>query len=102
MRIEVVGKNVQITDAIRTHIEAKLEKLPRFFDGVQQITVTVEGDNHHQHGTFAVEVVADVIKHDDFVARATDEDLYKAIDAAAHKSERQIKDFKERLRDSKR
>jgi len=98
MRIDVVGRNMEITDAIREHAEEKAQKLPRYFNGVQQITFTFEQDNHHQHGNFEVELVIDVVKHDDFVARASGDDLYATIDLVVQKGARQLTDHKERLR----
>jgi putative sigma-54 modulation protein len=95
MRIDVVGKHMEVTDAIREYAETKMEKLLRFFDGTQHISVVIEEVKHRE---FAVEVVVDVVKHDDLVAHARDDDLYAAIDLAADKAERQIRDYKEKLR----
>jgi putative sigma-54 modulation protein len=102
MRIEVIGRNLEITEAIRLHAESKADKLPRYYDGVQLITVRVSRLDHQHHGRFGVEVQVDVEKHDDFVANADDEDLYTAIDAAVNKASRQLADFKERLKTGKR
>ncbi|MDX2117038.1 MAG: ribosome-associated translation inhibitor RaiA [Planctomycetota bacterium] len=98
MRINVVGKGIEITDAIKTHAEGKASKLPRYFDGVQQITLTVAKEDHHKHGQIGVELVVDVEKHEDFVSHAAGEDLYLAIDAAVQKASRQLSDFKEKLK----
>src|SRR5690606_12724954 len=62
MRIDVVGKRMEVTDAIREYAETKLGKLLRFFDGTQQISVVIEEMKHKE---FAVEVVVDVVKHED-------------------------------------
>ena len=102
MRIEVIGRNLDITDPIRTHAEAKAAKLPRFFDGIQSITFRLSRQDHHKHGQFGVELVVDVEKHDDFICHADHEDLYAAIDAAVQKSTRQLTDFKEKLKLGKR
>jgi len=102
MRIEVVGRNLEVTPAIREHAETKAEKLTKFYDGIQLITVRVSRESHHHHGEFGVEVVVDVQKHDDFVSNAKDEDLYAAIDAATQKSSRQLAEFKEQLKNGKR
>jgi putative sigma-54 modulation protein len=102
MRTDVVGRNLEITDAIRQHAEAKAQKLPKYFDRIQQITFRLGRVDHQHRPRFDVEVVVDVEHHDDFVAHATDEDLYAAIDAAVAKSSRQLSDFKERLKLEKR
>lgn len=102
MRIEVIGRNLEVTDAIREHAEKKAAKLPRFFDRVQLITFRLAKADHYQAGMYDVELVVDVEKHADFVARAQGPDLYAAIDQAVQKSARQLTDFKERLKTEKR
>ncbi len=102
MRFDVVGLNVEVTDAIREYAETKSSKLTKFFDGIQQIVFRLSNEDHQQHSTFNVEVTTSVVKHDDFVANASGDDLYTAIDTAVHKSTRQIKDYKEKLRQAQR
>jgi len=102
MRIEVVGRNLDVTDAIRGHAEAKAGKLPRYFDGVQLVTLRLSRENHQHHGKFEVELVVDVEKHPDFVTHSSAEDLYAAIDEAVQKSSRQLTEFKEKLKTGKR
>jgi ribosome-associated translation inhibitor RaiA len=38
MRIDVIGRDVKITDDLRQHAERKGEKLPKYFDRTQLIT----------------------------------------------------------------
>lgn len=97
MRIDIVGKHLAITDAIRTYAEQKAEKLTKVFDGTQQIRVYLE-KSHHANGEYEIEVVADVVKHDDFVAKVKHADLYAGIDVACDKCLRQLRDFKDKLR----
>lgn len=99
MRIEVKGKRLEVTDAIRTYAEGKCEKLPKFFDGVMEIAVVLQPA---QHGDFSAEVVVDAVKHDSFVAEVSGPSVYACIDQAVDKMSRQLTDFKERLRSGKR
>jgi putative sigma-54 modulation protein len=98
MRIEVIGRHVEVSDAIRQHAEMKAAKLPKYYDGVQQITITVSKQDHHKHSPFDAELVIDVEKHDDFVSHAQNDDLYAAIDEVIHKGVRQLSEFKDRLK----
>jgi len=95
MRIDVIGRHLEITDPIRKYAESKAEKLLKFFNGTQQIRVYLEGN---KKGEFTAEIAVDVVKHKDFIARATATDLYASIDEAVDKASRQVKDFKEKLR----
>ncbi len=102
MRIDVVGRNLEITPTIREHAQTRADKLPRYFDGVQAVTVTVTADEHHTRGKFGVDMVIDVEKHPTFVAKAQDADLYAAVDHAFAKAQRQLHDFKEKLKQNNR
>lgn len=95
MRIDVVGRDVRVTDNVREYAEKKGEKLPRYFDGTQLVTFTI---SRHDRTNYHVECVVDVEKHDDFVSNADDPDILAAIDQAVHKATRQLTEFKERLK----
>lgn len=99
MRIDVVGKHMEVTGPIRAYAEQKAAKLLKHFDGVQLITFRVEQDPHKRG--FHCEVVADVEKHDDFVGHGHHEDLYAAIDETVDKVVRQLTTFKEKLKQGK-
>ncbi len=100
MRIDVVGRHIEVTDPIREHAETKGAKLTKFYDRIQQITFTIFEADHK--GDHKVEVVVDVEHHDDFVSHATGDDLYGAIDQATQKATRQLTDFKEKFKLGKR
>ncbi len=99
MLIIVVGKHMDVTEAIKTYAEGKCAKLIKHFDGIQQITVRVEQQPHGKG--FVAEVNCDVEKHDDFIGKADHADLYVAIDDSISKVDRQIVAFKEKLKTGK-
>jgi putative sigma-54 modulation protein len=98
MIVTVTGKHIEITDAIRAHIEDKASKLPRYFNSVMQIEVIVEGTEGVMQN---VEVIVSVEHREDVVARESGPDLYACIDMAMHKMERQLRKIKEKQRDNK-
>jgi len=100
MRIDVIGKQMDVTEAIRQYADQKAAKLVKHYDGVQQITLRLEADPRKKG--FRAEVIADVEHHDDFVAETHHEDLYAAIDEATDKVARQLTGFKEKLKQNKR
>ncbi len=99
MLFTIVGKHIEITDAIRGHAQEKAEKLPRFYDNVSHIEVIFEGS---EGGNPGVEVLVRAEHQDVFVARENGPDAYACLDLAIHKLERQLKKAKEKQRDNKR
>jgi ribosome hibernation promoting factor len=102
MQVEIVGRGIEVTDAIRQHATEKTEKLTKYFDGVKQITVTLIREDHGNHAQFNVELIIDVVHHDDFIANAKGDDLYGTIDLAVQKGSRQLTDHKDKLRAANR
>lgn len=98
MEIIVTGRHVEVTPAIKQYATNKVSKLPRYFDRVLQISVLVGKHDSHD---FEAEIIVDVEHHDNFVGKATGSDLYGCIDQAVEKLERQLTDFKEKLRNRK-
>lgn len=102
MRIDVVGRNIDVTDALRKHSESKLDKLPKYFDGTQLIVLTLAKNEHHKRGFYEAELRIEVRKHDDFILHAEGEDLYALIDLISQKGARELADHKEKLKTTKR
>lgn len=98
MRINVIGRGIEVTDAIRTYAEQKTGKLTKYYDGLQLVTVTLSRASGNHSTEYDAELVLDVEKHDDFVSHAQGKDVYAAIDLVAEKGERQLRDFKEKLK----
>lgn len=98
MLFTISGKHIEITDAIREHAQDKAEKLPRYYNSINQVEVIVEGNDG---GMPSVEIIARGEHGNFFVAKETGEDTYACIDVAVHKVERQIRRKKEKERNNK-
>ena len=62
MLITICAKHMELTEALTNYIKSKVGKLPRFFNGLQQLAVTIEpGDG--VMGT-AISNVADGVRID--------------------------------------
>ncbi len=98
MNVTITGKHIEITDAIRSHAEEKVEKLPRYYDSITQVEVVLEGN---EGGMQSVDILVHAEHNDLLVAKETGTDTYTCIDAAVHKMERQLRKAKEKQRGHK-
>jgi len=98
MEITVSGRHLEVTPAIKEYATSKVTKLPRYFDRVQLIAIIVGKSDHH---TFEVEILVEAEHHSKFVGKSLGPDVYAGIDDAVDKLERQLTDYKERLRSRK-
>lgn len=98
MIVTITGKHIDITDAIRSHAEEKVEKLPRYYDSITQIEVILEGSEGVGQ---CVEIIVHAEHNDLLIAKESGTDTYACIDAAVHKMERQLRKAKEKQRGHK-
>jgi putative sigma-54 modulation protein len=94
MQLTLTGHHIDITPALRSYVEKKLERIVRHFDQVIDVhcVLTVEKLRHQAEATIAV-------SGGKLHADATDEDMYAAIDALTDKLDRLVKKHKEKMTD---
>lgn len=98
MRINVVGRQMEITDAISRHAEQKASSLVKKYDDlVQQLDFTVTQESPNKQ-LFKAELLVGVRHHSEFVAKSEGHDVYVLLDEVIAKGERQLHDFKEKLK----
>ena len=93
MNIKVVGKNIEITDAIREYIEKRFEKFEKFELDNSEITVSCAVEREEQ----IVEVQINNIRIEE-----RNNDLYASIDLAIDRVSRQLRKDKEKKLDKSR
>jgi len=95
----ISGKHVTITDSIRAYAQEKTSKLPRYYDGINQVEVVV--DSTHGTSKISVEIIARGEHGNVFIATDAGDDAYPCIDGALRKLEQQLRKKKTRERDDK-
>lgn len=94
MKITITGRHIEITDAIREHLDRKLEKSFHELEDAVDVHVALAVEKYRHFAEITV-------KSKGFTVHATEEtdDLYNAIDNALAKMEKQIKKHKDRAND---
>lgn len=98
MQIKVSGKQVDVGDALRTHVEERLSgSIPKYLDRVTQCDVVISREAHQ----FRADIVLNTGTHSHIVVkgRADAVDAHAAFDGAAEKIEKQLRRYKRRLTD---
>lgn len=97
METTVVGRHMDITDAIRRHAEQKISKLDKYADLIIGNEFTI-GKVAEGKELFWAELLVSVRNHPEVVAKAQGHDMYALIDEAIAKAGRQLHDFKEKIK----
>ncbi|MEM8782727.1 MAG: ribosome-associated translation inhibitor RaiA [Planctomycetota bacterium] len=98
MNTTVTGRQLEVTEAIRGQVQRRADKLPHFWDRVRELDAVLEKRGSH---TYRAELIARADGAEPFVVSVKHEDLYAAIDEAATKLERQIRNHHAKLVDHK-
>lgn len=99
MQTNISARHGHLSDATRQKLEAKLEKLPRLFERLMAIDLTV--DLEHRDAPVVDLRVSAEHRHD-FVATEQAPELMAAVDACLHKLETQLRKYKEKIQDHHR
>ena len=94
MKFNIHGKNIEVTDAIKSYIESKIGRVEKYFkdtDLTATVTIRVRGKE---------QIVEVTIPASRMVLRAEEKhnDLYAAVDLVSDKLERQIRKNKTKAR----
>lgn len=98
MEMTVQGKQVDVGDALREHVQGKMADIDqKYFNHATDATVTFSREGHG--GMFRVNISMHVGKNIMVVTEATENDPYVAFDAASEKAAKRLRRYKRRLRD---
>ncbi|MDD4802943.1 MAG: ribosome-associated translation inhibitor RaiA [Syntrophomonas sp.] len=97
MRLDVRGRNIEITDALKDYTTKRLSKLERYIDDarIAQVALSIEGEHHKVEVTIPLNGL--ILR-----GEVTAEDMYTAIDMVVEKLEKQIDKHKTKLYKSHR
>jgi len=97
MQIVVKGKNVEVTEALRSYVEKKIGRLDRYLDHISECTV--ELTREMTKSAQARHVVQVTMLANGTILRAEERagDMYAGIDTVVDTMHRQLVRFKERL-----
>ncbi|MED7820181.1 MULTISPECIES: ribosome hibernation-promoting factor, HPF/YfiA family [unclassified Francisella] len=93
MNIQITGRHVEVTDAIKGYVDEKIGKVEHYFDHITSTKVILAVEKEQQVAEAIITVPGS-----EFVAKAEDKDLYAAIDMLEDKLARQLKKHKNKMR----
>lgn len=96
MKYVITGRNIEITDGLKSAIYEKIGKLERYFTEDTQVHVTLSVEKERQKIEITIPVKGNIIR-----SEQTSNDMYVSIDLVEEIIERQLKKYKNRIVDKK-
>ena len=92
MKFIISGRNIDITDGLRTAVEDKLGKLERYFTADTEIIVTLSVEKERQKIEVTFPVKGNIIR-----SEQVSNDMYVSIDLVEEIIERQLRKYKTKI-----
>lgn len=95
MKIEFTGRHIDVTPALRSHVESHFERIDQLFDGKPaNAHVIIEVERGLHLSEIIVKWMNDVL-----TAKSSDSDMYKSLSTSIDKIEKQARRLKEKIID---
>ena len=94
MRFTISGKNIDVTDGLKSAVKDKLSKLERYFTPDTEIIVTLSVEKERQKIEVTIPVRGNIIR-----SEQVSNDMYVSIDLVEEIIERQLKKYKTKIVD---
>ena len=96
MKFIISGRNIGITDGLRSAVEDKLGKLEKFFTDDTEIHVTLSVEKERQKIEVTIPVKGNIIR-----SEQVSNDMYVSIDLVEEIIERQLRKYRKKIIDKK-
>lgn len=94
MRFIITGRNIDVTEGLKSAVEEKLGKLDRFFAPETEVNVTLSVEKERQKIEVTIPVKGNIIR-----SEQVSSDMYVSIDLVEEVIERQLKRYKNKIVD---
>lgn len=102
MQINITGRGIELTEALKDYAQKKLHKVEHFFHNIQQIDIELEVDKIKEQAESQVAKATVWMSGKAAHATEASADMYASIDLLIDKLDKQVKKFKEKIVQEKR
>ena len=96
MKFIIVGKNIEVTEGLKSAVEDKIGKLEKYFTPETEVHVTLSVEKDRQKIEVTIPVKGSIIR-----SEQVSNDMYVSIDLVEEIIERQLKKYKKKLTNQK-
>ena len=96
MKFTITGKNIEVTEGLRSAVQEKIGKLDKYFASETNANVTLSVEKERQKIEVTIPVKGNIIR-----AEEVSNDMYVSIDLVEEIIERQLRRYKSKLVDAK-
>jgi putative sigma-54 modulation protein len=96
MNISLTGRHVELTDAIKTHMNSSIETLNKYNMDIISVNVIASAQTKKGKEHSTVEFVINLAHKNSIIIKQSDDDLYAAIDMATSRAQKAMRRMHDR------
>ncbi len=98
MNMSLVGRQLELTDAIKAHIESAVESLKKYNLDIIAVRVAVSADERGGKKGFSVEFSINLPHKNTIVVKQKDKDMYAAVDIAIERAQKVLRRHADKIK----
>lgn len=101
--ITITGRQVELTDALKSHIENAVEQLKKYNLDIISVRVVVSSQENWRNNKngFGVEFVINMARKNSVVVKQMDKDLYVAVDLGIERAKKTLRRHHDKITDKR-
>lgn len=101
MNISIAGRQFELTDTIKSHIEAAIETLEKYNLDIISVRTVVSGGEKNGKKGFSVEFSINLPNKNTIIIKQKDKDVYAAVDLAIERAKKVLRRHSDKIRSHK-
>jgi len=102
MNVSVVARKIELTDAIRSHVEAAMEQFEKYGMDIIACKAIISEERSDRKAVNAIEFTIQLAGRDTIVIKQNDKDLYAAVDIAVERAKKVLRRYHDKITDKSR
>ncbi len=101
MNMSIVGRHIELTDGIKSHIDGAIETLKKYNLDIISIRAIVSAEEKKGKKGFAIEFTINLPHKNTIVIKQKDKDLYAGVDLAIDRAQKVLRRHHDRITEHK-
>lgn len=101
MNMSIVGRHIELTDAIKAHVESVVETLKKYNLDIISVRAIVSSEEKKGKKGFSIEFTINLAHKNTVVIKHREKDLYAAIDLAIDRAHKVLRRHHDRITEHK-
>ena len=97
MQVNITFRGMESTESLKSYVKERIEHIEKYFDRAVEAHAVLSLERYLHHADITIQAGSYLLR-----GKMKSEDMYKSIDGAVDKIEKQLKRYKDKIKTSKR